>query len=148
MVNTSYDTAARISQLQDTYNGATSTHAGSINYFPNRVIRNMAIGHQNLSGISIYENTALDSLGRLQIINRNVQIGSIYPVQLGFTYGASGKNNGNLTQQTIQTIAAPNPPPGVSIPALSLTQTYGFDAYDRLLSAAETGGTSEWTQNY
>ncbi len=58
-----------------------------------------------------------------QITNRNLQIGSAFPVTLGFTYGAAGKNNGNLTQQTIvTTAAAPNPPLGVSIPAVNLTK--------------------------
>ena len=33
-------------------------------------------------------------------------------------------------------------------PSVNLTQNYTYDAYDRILSATETGGTSEWTQNY
>jgi RHS repeat-associated protein len=146
VILTSYDTANRISQVQDVYNGNTSTHAGSINYWPNRVIENMNIGHQNSNNVNLVENTTLNS--RLQVSARNAQFGSTFPVQFSFTYGASGQNNGNLTAQQIQTIAAPNPPPGVTIPALNLTQNYTYDAYDRILSATETGGTSEWTQNY
>ena len=146
VVNTVYDHAARISRLSDVYNGATSNHASSVTYFPNRVIEAVTLGHPNLLGNAMTENTGLNS--RLQISSRNVQLGSVDPVQFGFTYGSSGHNSGNLTQQTIQTIAAPNPPPGVSVPALNLTQNYGYDAYDRLLSAAESGGSSEWTQNY
>jgi len=152
-VNTSYDTANRISQLQDVYNGSTSTHASAINYWPNRVMENMNVGHGSNGGVNLVENTTLNS--RLQVSSRNVQRGSVFPVQFSFTYGATGQNNGNLTAQQIQTIAAPNPPcvgappcTVTPIPALNLTQTYGYDAYDRLLSAAETGGTSEWTQNY
>jgi RHS repeat-associated protein len=153
VVNTSYDTANRISQLQDVYNGNTSTHASAINYWPNRVMENMNVGHGSDGGVNLVENTTLNS--RLQVSSRNVQRGSVFPVQFSFTYGATGQNNGNLTAQQIQTIAAPNPPcvgappcTVTPIPALNLTQTYGYDAYDRLLSAAETGGTSEWTQNY
>jgi RHS repeat-associated protein len=150
---TNYDTANRISQVQDVYNGNTSTHAGSINYWPNRVIENMNIGHQNSNNVNLVENTTLNS--RLQISARNAQFGSTFPVQFSFTYGAAGNNNGNLTAQQIQTIAAPNPPcvgappcTVTPIPALNLTQNYTYDAYDRILSATETGGTSEWTQNY
>jgi len=143
---TSYDTANRISQVQDVYNGVAATHAGSINYWPNRVIENMNIGHQNSNNVNLVENTTLNS--RLQVSARNAQFGSTFPVQFSFTYGAAGENNGNLTAQQIQTIAAPNPPPGVTIPSVNLTQNYTYDAYDRILSATETGGTSEWTQNY
>ena len=146
VILTSYDTANRISQVQDVYNGVAATHAGSINYWPNRVIENMNIGHQNSNNVNLVENTTLNS--RLQVSARNAQFGSTFPVQFSFTYGAAGENNGNLTAQQIQTIAAPNPPPGVTIPSVNLTQNYTYDAYDRILSATETGGTSEWTQNY
>jgi RHS repeat-associated protein len=137
----------RINKVQDTYNANTSTHASSIGYAPNGTLDSMVIGHPTFSGNTMVENTTLNTLW--QITNRNLQIGSAFPVTLGFTYGAAGKNNGNLTQQTIVTTAAPNPPPGVSIPAVNLTQTYGYDAYDRLLTATETGGTApEWAQTY
>jgi RHS repeat-associated protein len=106
----------------------------------------MNIGHQNSNNVNLVENTTLNS--RLQVSARNAQFGSTFPVQFSFTYGAAGENNGNLTAQQIQTIAAPNPPPGVTIPSVNLTQNYTYDAYDRILSATETGGTSEWTQNY
>ncbi len=106
----------------------------------------MVFGHPTFSGNTLTENTTLNTLW--QITNRNLQVGSAFPVQLGFTYGAAGKNNGNLTQETILTTAAPNPPPGASIPALNLTQTYAFDAYDRLSTGTETGGTSDWSQTY
>jgi len=72
------------------------------------VIENMNVGCPNANGASLVENTTLNS--RLQVSNRNTQIGSVFPVQFSFTYGATGKNNGNLTAQQIQTIAAPNPP--------------------------------------
>jgi len=153
VILTSYDTANRISQVQDVYNGVASTHAGSINYWPNRVIENMNIGHQNSDNVNLVENTTLNS--RLQISARNAQFGSTFPVQFSFTYGATGQNNGNLTTQQIQTIAAPNPPcvgappcTMTPIPAVNLTQNYTYDAYDRILSATEPGGTSESTQNY
>jgi hypothetical protein len=55
VAQTSYDTANRISQVQDVYNGVASTHAGSINYWPNRVIENMNIGHQNSDNVNLVE---------------------------------------------------------------------------------------------
>ena len=139
--------------MQDVFNGTSSTHASFINYWPNRAIQSATLGHPNLNGSSIVDNTTLNS--RLQVSNRSAQVGSVFPVQLNFTYGASGMNSGNVTAQQIQTIAAPNPPclgalpcSPVSIPALNLSQAYAYDAYDRLSSATETGGASDWTQTY
>jgi YD repeat-containing protein len=125
--------------VQDTYNGTTSTHASAFSYFPNRVVKTMTLGHINGAQNPIVENTTLDTLGRLQIIARNVQIGSNYPMSLGFTYGTSGHNNGNLTQETIATWN----PNGVA--GINVSQAFGYDAFDRVSSAAEG---SAWTQTY
>jgi hypothetical protein len=80
---TGHDSANRINLVQDTYNGTTSTHASGFSYFPNRVVETMTLGHVNGALNPAIENTSLDSLGRLQIIARNVQIGSNFPVKLG-----------------------------------------------------------------
>jgi hypothetical protein len=56
----------------------------------------------------------------------------------GIVYGSAELNNGNVTSETLVT----NTP-------LNLTQNYGFDAVNRLLSASEvSGGTAPWMQNY
>jgi RHS repeat-associated protein len=117
----------------------TSKNASAFSYFPNRVVKTMTLGHINGAQNSIVENTSLDSLGRLQIIARNVQIGSNYPVNLGFMYGTAGHNNGNLTQEAITTWN----PNGVA--GINVTQTFGYDAFDRASTAAEG---SSWTQTY
>ena len=60
-------------------------------------------------------------------------------MSLGLTYGTAGKNNGTLTQETIATWN-PNGAAGIAV-----TQTFGYDAYDRIDSAGER---SSWTQMY
>jgi len=74
------------------------------------------------------ESTAFNS--RLQ--PTSIQAGTQF--SLGFTYEDVGKknNNGNVLTQTIQQVG-------------SVTQTYGYDGVNRLLSAAENGG---WSQTY
>jgi YD repeat-containing protein len=51
--------------------------------------------------------------------------------------GAScSTNNGNVQSA------------GIAIPGLTLTQTFGYDTVNRLISAQETGGTDDWNQAY
>src|SRR5258706_1234243 len=52
-------------------------------------------------------------------------------------FGASvcNTNNGNFKRQTIGS-------------PLNVTQDYTYDSLDRLLTAQESGGASEWSQNY
>jgi YD repeat-containing protein len=80
VVTTAYDSADRFSTVQDVYNGTSSTHASSINYWPNRTIQTAILGHPNLNGYSIVDSTTLNS--RLQVSNRSAQLGSVFPVQL------------------------------------------------------------------
>lgn len=53
---------------------------------------------------------------------------------LGLAYGTAGANNGNVSKKAIG--------------GLSVTQAYTYDAFNRLKSAGETGGTNEWSQTY
>jgi RHS repeat-associated protein len=55
-------------------------------------------------------------------------------LNLALTWGSAGANNGNLTQQII-----------VNNDPLNVTQTYGYDAYNRLSSVSEG---SSWSQTY
>ena len=71
--------------------------------------------------------------------------GAATPLTLNYWYcpgkanscGGANGNNGNPLYAQILTSAG-----------LNLSQTFGYDKVNRLTSAAETGGSSEWSQTY
>ena len=59
---------------------------------------------------------------------------------LGISYGAAGANNGNVSSEQI-----------VASSGVNVTQSFGYDAYNRLLSAQEKNnntGITGWSQPY
>jgi YD repeat-containing protein len=80
-------------------------------------------------GNGLLESTTFNS--RLQPIQ--IAAGSL--LTLGYVY-TSGSNNGNVASTSIVR------------PGLSLSQTFSYDATNRLWTAVETGGSSEWSQTY
>ncbi len=88
--------------------------------------------YQMTLGNNLLETTVYDP-ARLQPVS--MMAGGL---TLGYTYapaGLSAFNNGNVQSQTIQAGAA------------NWTQTYSYDALNRLLSVQENGATP-WSQNY
>ena len=134
----SYDIANRASQASDNFNSLTRNLASTFSYWPDRNLKAMTLGN------GLVESTTENN--RLQVTGRTATVGSRTQLQLTFTYGTAGANNGNITAQQIQTSAGLSPPPGVNVPALNLTDTYTTDAYNRILKASESG--TSWTQNY
>jgi YD repeat-containing protein len=142
------DSAGRISGVTGAIQSAGTTYASltsSDAYFPNRAIQDMRVGPNAFVQQSCQNN-------RLQIAGvRQAPLGgratsacansgtgtSGDPLNLAMTYGAAGTNNGNVTAETIQT--------GNSGMSLNVTQNFTYDAYERLLTASETGS---WSQNY
>jgi RHS repeat-associated protein len=131
-----YDTAGRASGVSATYDASAVSYAGAFAYFPNRSLANVSLGPNSL--IQQYCQNS-----RLQIVG--VRLGaaggattancanSSDPLNLGFAYGSAGYNNGNLTSELL------NAP-------LNTSQTFTYDAYNRLATAAE--GTATWSETY
>jgi RHS repeat-associated protein len=135
VVNTNYDGADRVSLVSSgTTNYATLTTTPSqaiYAYTPHGAIQQMSLANGLVAVATPY------STDRMQPQSVSVTVGSTTPLSLGLYYcpnkGLScTTNNGNLTTQTMAT----------------LRQDYGYDKANRLTSAAETGGSSEWSQSY
>ncbi len=64
--------------------------------------------------------------------------------QLGLTYGYCPSGNCAMNNGNVQTAGIV-----VSAPmSLNLSQSFGYDTLNRVMSAGETGGSSEWSQGY
>ena len=140
IVKTEYDNAGRIAGVKNDstgafYAGAASTDAA------NRFQYSAAGGIQAMKlGNGLWEHTSFNS--RLQPIQ--IGLGSAITnssiLQLDYNYGSTD-NNGNLKTHviTVPTIGSVN--------GFTATQTYGYDALNRVSSANENNGAS-WTQNF
>jgi RHS repeat-associated protein len=140
---TSYDNSGHEIGLTGTYQSVLTTYASAFNYFPNGALGNVTIGRELVQ--QYCQNNRLQVVG----IRLSPPGGSVTPncsnsnpgtlsggdiLNLSFGYGSSGANNGNLIAQTI----ASNDP-------LSVTQSYTYDAVNRLSVAVE--GTA-WSLAY
>jgi len=115
MVTYAYDQAGRINAVQK----AGGNYATGISYAPQGAISSLLLGN-NLS-----ETTSFNS--RLQPVSMSLGSSGSAPIwSLQNTYGPSGQNNGNVTQQQIGAT-------GMS----AITQVYTYDGVNRLLVAAE-----------
>jgi RHS repeat-associated protein len=130
-----YDNAGRLAGVKNQATGmyyagaAAADTANRIQYTAHGAVGQMRLGN------SLWEHTNFNS--RLQ----PVQIGlgtagnNSSVLQLDYSYGTSN-NNGNVQSQTISLPGGP-----------TLTQTYGYDQLNRLLSAQEmNGGNQSWQQ--
>ncbi len=128
-VNYTLDAADRVQTVQNMLAG---TSYASLNYNtgPGNTLT-ISLGNGATEQPSF--NDRLQPTG-LQIISSagNLLTLGLYPCTSQVTSCASG-NNGNLQSQSI------------SIPGLFVTQTYSYDALNRLTGASESSG---WTQNY
>jgi RHS repeat-associated protein len=139
-----YDTAGRASGVSGTYGASATTYASAFSYFPNRALKNVSLGP---GPNYLPQQYCQDTTGRLQIVairlgpagggmTTNPPCGnSNDALNLAFSYGSAGYNNGNLTSEKL-------------VAPLNVTQNFTYDAENRLSSAAETGGSNEWSQNY
>ena len=115
---------------------ANTTYASAFSYFPNRALKNVSLGPN-----ALYQQYCQDTSGRLQIVGiRLAAAGGGYTnacgnsndaINLKFSYGSAGYNNGNLTSETL-------------LP-LNVAQSFTYDAYNRLSHASE--GTA-WSRDY
>jgi RHS repeat-associated protein len=123
---------------------ASTAYAGSLVYFPNGAIDNL-----KLSPNLLIQQQCQNS--RLQVTNVRLARAGVGTtgscvnggsgtagdwLNLGFGFATGGTNNGNIISSAIAT----------SQP-LSLTQTFTYDAYNRIATAVEAGSPG-WTRNY
>ena len=131
VVQTEYDAAGRVAGVKSGalyYAGATATDAANrIQYAAHGAVSIMKLGNGK------WEHANFNSrLQPLQIGVGTSQTNSSI-LQLDYGYGAASANNGNVQTQTI-TI-------GVTV----MTQSFGYDALNRLSSASEGPA---WSQTY
>ncbi len=142
VVDFTYDGSGRPSSVQEPSGGPS--YLNSVAYTAHGAIDNMQLG--NL----LVEQTCYNDL--LQPTDRRLgnATSSSCAIQtstdllhLGFDYGASTTNNGNMLQQTIWA------PDNGSGQAWQVTQDYTYDQVNRLASAAEKlSGVTQWTRSY
>ena len=127
-VTTTFDDAGRISSV--TSPGRTTAYVDSFSYWAHGPVKQLKLGN------GLWEHTTFDPK-RLQ--PTQIGLGTLSTnstvLQLDYFYGTTD-NNGNVQSQTI------------TLPGLSLTQTYQYDHLNRLTRAQETGGANPWTQAY
>lgn len=144
VVKSSYDAAGRIGEVF--IDGPTpKSYAANFAYTPHGAVGSLRLGNQ------LWEHTAFNN--RLQPTEIGLGTTSTDASKLKLEYGYGGrdgggtlnaqKNNGNVESQLI-TVAAAG-----SAPALSFTQSYTYDAVNRLKTAEEASGTTPvWKQVY
>ena len=137
VVETSYDAAGRVAGVMNQatgsfYAGASGGHGDRIRYTAHGAVEAMRLGN------GLWEHVTYNS--RLQPEQSGLgSAAGIDPLKLRLTYGygPGGGNNGNLKSQRIEG------------GGLDVTQTYEYDALNRLAWAEEKVGTgSKWKQIY
>ena len=133
-----YDTANRATKLAGAPSGGgTTNYASSIAYASQGPISQFTLGN------GLVENRSYDPYRQQPTgVTLGTAANPTSFLNLGFAYctgapppASCTTNNGNLQSQTI---ATPN-----------VTQTYGYDAYNRLNSAAEKAGSSTvWSETF
>ena len=135
VVSTTYDAANRPSGLSA--NSGAATYVRSLAYYGNDSLKQLDLGPASAPVAAVA--TVIDSMRQLPV-SMTVTSGTATPLILNYSYCdgtiptgqaiTCSTNNGNLYYQEIKT---PKP--------LDMTQHYGYDKLNRLLSMAETGGT-------
>ena len=118
-VDYGFSNAGRVSTVTGLKSGVTTNYtkaATAITYAPHGGVATMTYGN-NLTETRVYNS-------RLQ--PTSIAAGSL--LTLGFTYGTTN-NNGNVATQTI------------TRPSVSSSLSYGYDNFNRLTSATQTGTT-------
>jgi RHS repeat-associated protein len=137
IVVTDYDAAGRLSGVKQQATGfyyagsAPTATMGRMQYAAHGGLSAMRLGNQ------MWEMTRFNNRLQPTEISLGTQRDDSSVLRLDYGYGAAGKNNGNVRSQTI------------TAPGLTLSQTYDYDALNRLESAREmSGATENWKQQY
>ena len=131
-IKTCYDAAGRISGVSDNATPAAS-YASNFDYAPHGALAELKLGND------LYEYRDYNTRLQPQEIGLGTFDGGSDKLKLEFTYKTPNKNdnNGNVLKQII------------TRPSLTaLTQSYGYDKVNRLISAAESGAGTAWSRSY
>lgn len=131
-VTTSLDGAGRISSMTGQKTGESSrTYVSSISYAPHGPIESLRLGN------GLWEHTIFDNRQLPIEIGLGSSSTDSSLLRLQYTYNTPGitNNNGNVRGQVI------------TAPGLSVSQSYTYDQFNRLLSAQENNGSS-WRQTF
>jgi len=127
-VSSTFDAAMRMTGLTGTKGGEPGkTYASSYQYAPHGGVEAVKLGNELWESAHYNERLQSDVMG-LGTGNGNTSL-----FKLDYSYGVPANNNGNMAAQVI------------TVGATSLTQSYGYDPLNRLLTAAEVGN---WSQTY
>jgi RHS repeat-associated protein len=138
-----YDGAGRVSGVGGSYNGASTTYAGSALYWPHGALAQITLNNGHLIEQACYNN-------RLQpvVMRQRTQTpadctaapgpdaNDVLHVALQYYSGNPTQNSGNMWQQTITSGAG------------AFQQNYTYDGVNRLQTATETGPGGGWSQSY
>lgn len=131
VVTTAYDDSGRMSGVSGQLSGTQKTYATGFDYMAHGGVRAMQLGN------GLWESAAFNT--RLQMTQAGLGTSSVDTSQWKLTndYGTTN-NNGNVRSQTL--IA----------PGLVLSETYAYDALNRLTHASETnvGNVQQWQQEF
>jgi hypothetical protein len=125
LVSYGFDGSGRVLTVYDGPATGSSYYASNVLYWGHGAIAQMTEG-------ALAETTSIDA--RMRTTGEAIATsGNSAVLNLGYVYFA----NSNLQNHTVQ-LRGQN----------LLTQTFGYDAVNRLMSASEAGGSSEWSQNF
>lgn len=137
IVTTEYDPAGRLKAVigQKT-NEQDKTYASEVTYTPAGAVKDLQLGN------GLWEQTIYNSRLQVEKIRLGTTPGGINRLNLTYSYGTSD-NNGNVKSQTITV-----PTIGATV-GFTYTQSYSYDALNRLESAAEMSDTTQlWKQSF
>jgi len=133
-VTSEYDSAGRLAGVKNQASGlyyagaAGNDSTNRIQYTAHGVASHMRLGN------GLWEHTNFNVRLQPTQIGLGTSSTDSSVLQLDYGYGTTA-NNGNVLSQT------------TTIPGLTLSQVYGYDALNRLETASENLGAS-WTQNF
>lgn len=144
VISTAYDDAGRLAALTGQQVGEQpKTYADSMSYWPSGAPKDLRLGNQ------LWEHTELNQRLQPTEIDLGAQPGAVDRLKLSYTYESltgnqsNHDNNGNLLSQSITV------PQIGTVQGFSSTQTYQYDAVNRLTSAEELSGSMQlWKQSY
>lgn len=132
IVTSEYDDAGRLAGIkangQFYAGGAASDATNRLQYAAHGAVSKMRLGN------TLWEHTNFNTRLQPTQIGLGTTSTNSTVLQLDFNYGTT-QNNGNLQSQTI------------TMPGLSLSQTYTYDRLNRLETAVESDGAS-WKQKF
>jgi RHS repeat-associated protein len=131
-VTNQFDSSGRIVAVSGLASGVTTQYASNVQYAPQGPIQSL-----NLANGALTENWGFNLREQPSGLTFSVTGATTPLMTLGWAYGPSANDNGNILSHTIARSS------GL---ASSLTQTFSYtDPANRLTSASESGG---WLQNY